>query len=203
MRLYFSTALFQWITTGIVLWRCRARGLSYEDLALALPRPTLAIVVAALLTALIVFNQLFSLRHLTAQTREAQSILFHLALKVFPQDPVERLPFAGLVLSVAFCEEVIYRGFIQRAFENWSGGLVVAGLVGSALLFGIAHLYQGRRGLVSTAMIGLIFSTVRSVTGSLLPLMVAHFVADLMAGFLAPSRVRALIASENNSPLTT
>jgi uncharacterized protein len=192
-RLYFSTALFQWLATGIVLWRCRARGFSYADLGLGAPKPFLAVLFAAFLTILIVVNQVFSLRQLTAETREAQGMLFHLALKVFPQDQAERPAFAGLVLSVAFCEEVIYRGFVQRVFLNGSGGLVGAAIVGSAILFGVAHLYQGRRGLISTTLVGLVFSAVRAGTGSLFPVMVAHFVADLMAGFLAPARVRALV----------
>jgi uncharacterized protein len=190
-RLYFSTAIFQWLATGIILWRCRARGLSCADLGLGVPKPLLAILVAASITTLIVFNQVFSLKQLTAETGEAQAMLVQLARKVFPQAPSERPAFAGLVVSVAFCEEVIYRGFVQRVFLNWSGGLVGVAIVGSAILFGVAHLYQGRRGLISTTVVGLVFAAVRAGTESLLPVMVAHFVADLMAGFLAPARVPA------------
>ena len=190
-RLYFSTAIFQWLATGIILWRCRARGFSYADLGMGAPKPFLAVLATLLLATLIVVNQLFSLRQLTAEAKDANGMLVHLALKVFPQGHAERPAFAGLVVSFAFCEELIYRGFVQRVFLDWSGGLVV----GSAILFGVAHLYQGRRGLISTTIAGLAFSAVRAGTGSLLPVMVAHFVADLMAGFLAPARVRALIGS--------
>jgi hypothetical protein len=115
-----------------------------------------------------------------------------LALKLFPQDDIERLVFFGLVATVAICEELIYRGFVQRVFERWSGDQVFAGILGSAVFFALAHLYQGTRGLASTFLIGLLFSVIRALTGSLLAPMIAHFVADLTVGLLAPGRLRTL-----------
>jgi membrane protease YdiL (CAAX protease family) len=67
-----------------------------------------------------------------------------------------------------------------------SGGSVVVAIIGSAALFSIAHIYQGRRGLIATFIVGAVFSGVRAWTGSLLPTMAAHFAADLAAGLLAP-----------------
>ena len=117
-------------------------------------------------------------------------------MKLFPQDDVERLAFFALVTTVALCEELIYRGFVQRVFQDWSRGSVIVAVVGSAVFFALAHLYQGRRGLVSTLTIGLLFSTIRAWTGSLLPCVVAHFVADITVGMLAPGRLRAALASD-------
>ena len=71
--------------------------------------------------------------------------------------------------------------------RTFSGGNAVAASLGSSAMFGLAHLYQGRRGLISTFVVGIVFSTVRWWTGSLIPAVVAHFVADLLAGFIAPS----------------
>jgi uncharacterized protein len=100
------------------------------------------------------------------------------------------------VATVALCEELIYRGFVQRVFQDWSAGSVIVAVIGSAVFFAFAHLYQGRRGLISTLTIGLLFSTVRAWTGSLLPCIVAHFVADITVGLLAPGRVRAGLARQ-------
>jgi membrane protease YdiL (CAAX protease family) len=98
------------------------------------------------------------------------------------------------VTTVAVCEELIYRGFVQRVFQDWSRGSVIVAVIGSAVFFALAHLYQGRRGLISTLTIGLLFSTIRAWTGSLLPCVVAHFIADITVGLLAPGRVRAGLA---------
>jgi membrane protease YdiL (CAAX protease family) len=159
----------------------------------AVPDPALAATLAAALAIAILFNQLYSLRRLVAHPDEINGVLPQLALKLFPQDALERLIFFALVGTVSVCEELIYRGFVQRVFQDWSGGRVLFGIVGSAVFFALAHLYQGRRGLASTFAVGLLFSVVRAVTGSLLPTVIAHFVADFSIGMFAPSQLKAAV----------
>jgi CAAX protease family protein len=206
--LYASTIAFQWIAVALILWRTYAHGLSPANLGLAVPKPGLALIAAVLLSALILVNQIVALRRLRDHPHSgAHGVLPHLALKVFPQDTVERLGFTALVSTVAICEELIYRGFAQRVFQDWAAGVVgpgvaiVAGVIASAAMFSLAHLYQGRRGLASTFVVGLLFSTVRAFTASLVPTSVAHFVADITAGFLAPGRVRSVFVRPTVSPV--
>jgi membrane protease YdiL (CAAX protease family) len=196
ISLYASTLAFQWIAAGVILWRTNAHQIRPNQLGLAHPNLGLTVSVTVVLSALILLNQIMGLRRLVAQPAKAQGIVPQLALKLFPQDDVERLAFFALVTTVALCEELIYRGFVQRVFQDWSRGSVVAAVIGSAVFFALAHLYQGRRGLISTLTIGLLFSTIRAWTGSLLPCVVAHFVADLTVGMLAPSRVRLGLARQ-------
>jgi len=197
ISLYASTLAFQWIAASVILWRTNVHGIRASQLGLAIPNAALAVSVTVVLAALILLNQIMGLRRLVAQPEKVQGILPQLALKLFPQDDVERLAFFALVTTVALCEELIYRGFVQRVFQDWSRGSVVASVVGSAVFFALAHLYQGRRGLISTLTIGLLFSTIRAWTGSLLPCVVAHFVADITVGMLAPGRLRASLAKHN------
>jgi membrane protease YdiL (CAAX protease family) len=196
ISLYASTLAFQWIAAGVILWRSSAHQIRPIQLGLALPNPALAVSATVVLSALILLNQILGLRRLVLQPAKAHGIVPQLALKLFPQDDVERLAFFALVTTVALCEELIYRGFVQRVFQDWSRGSVVTAVIGSAVFFALAHLYQGRRGLISTLTIGLLFSTIRAWTGSLLPCVVAHFVADITVGMLAPSRVRDGLASQ-------
>jgi uncharacterized protein len=196
LSLYASTLAFQWIAAGVILWRTGAHEIRASQLGLAVPNPALAVTASVVLAALILLNQIVGLRRLVAQPERIQGILPQLALKLFPQDDVERLAFFALVTTVALCEELIYRGFVQRVFQDWSRGSVLVAVVGSAVFFALAHLYQGRRGLVSTLTIGLLFSTIRAWTGSLLPCIVAHFVADITVGMLAPGRLRAALADK-------
>jgi uncharacterized protein len=197
ISLYASTLAFQWIAAGIILWRTNAHGIRLSQLGFAIPNPALALSVTVALSTLILLNQIMGLRRLVAQPAKAQGMVPQLALKLFPQDDVESLAFFALVTTVALCEELIYRGFVQRVFQDWSRGSVVVAVLGSAVFFTLAHLYQGRRGLISTLTIGLLFSTIRAWTGSLLPGMVAHFVADITVGMLAPGCVRAGILRQN------
>jgi membrane protease YdiL (CAAX protease family) len=193
LSLYASTMAFQSLAAGLILWRSSAHRISAPELGLAIPRPLPTVAAAVVLSTLILLNQIFSLRRLALSPSETKGLLPELALKVFPQDEVERLVFFALVTTVAVSEEVIYRGFLQFLFQSWSGGLVVAGILGSAIMFALAHLYQGRRGLLSTFVIGLVFSAIRALTASLFAPMLAHFVADLAAGLLAPGQLRAAL----------
>lgn len=56
----------------------------------------------------------------------------------------------------------------------------------SSVLFGLAHLYQGRSGFISTLILGLLFGLSRSALGSLLPVIVWHTGVDIVAGIAGP-----------------
>jgi membrane protease YdiL (CAAX protease family) len=194
LALYASTIAFQWFAAAIVLWRTRAHGIRAAQLGLAIPRPELTVAAGIVLCALVLVNQILSLRRLTARPAELEGVIPQLALKIFPQDDIERLAFFALVVTVASCEELIYRGFIQHIFLVWPADSLLLAILGSAAFFALAHLYQGRRGLASTFIVGILFSAIRAWTGSLLAPFVAHFLADFTVGLLAPSKLRAAFA---------
>ena len=189
LALYASTIAFQWFATGIVLWRSIARGISLSQLALAIPKPELTLILAVAVSALVVTNQIVAIRRLSKMPPDRHGILGEMARKVMPQNMVESLAFVALVTTVALCEEFIYRGFVQAIFEN-AAGSAVAGIVASAIFFSTAHLYQGKRGLATTLFVGLIFAGIRVWTGSLIPTMAAHFAADLCAGLIGAKWLR-------------
>src|ERR1700722_14531182 len=128
LRLYASTIAFQWIAASLILWRARAHGYSNADLALDVLKPALTIIVAAGLCGLVLANQLFSLKQMALHPDLARGKLQQVALRIFPRDNGERWVFVCLVTTVAICEEIIFRGFFQRFFENWAGGFLVAGV---------------------------------------------------------------------------
>src|ERR1700723_2257791 len=122
IRLYASTMAFQWLASITIFWRASVRGIPPAELGLALPRPALATAVATFLVTLIFANQLVGLRRLSSQSAANQGAVPRLAQKLFPQDGVERLAFFALVVTVAVCEEFIYRGFVQHVFQSVAGG---------------------------------------------------------------------------------
>jgi membrane protease YdiL (CAAX protease family) len=200
LALYASTVAFQWFAVAIILWRLSSHQIRWAQIGWAVPRPALTALATLLLSAVVLANQLVSLRLLESHPETVQGVLPQIALKVFPQHSTERLAFSAVVVTVAICEELIYRGFAQCVFENWSGGMLLAGIAGSAAIFALAHLYQGTRGVATTFVVGILFSVVRAWTGSLAAPLVAHFVADITAGLLAPTRLRAAIARGASPP---
>jgi membrane protease YdiL (CAAX protease family) len=196
--LYASTMVFQWPAAGVILWRTRIHGISPARLGFAVANVRLIVATSVVLSALTLVNQVFSLRRMLARPLEIKGVLPLLVKKLLPQDDMERLAFCGLVVTVAICEEFIYRGFVQRVFDDWLGDAVPAGILVSAVFFAFAHLYQGRRGVLATFGVGLLFSLIRGWTGSLIPTMGAHFVADLAVGFLAPHYLRSVLVDAAN-----
>jgi len=196
LRLYTSTIIFQWIAAMFIYVRSGKHGLSASTLGLtygiAWPRTA---GVAILLSTLVIANQLLSLRALPQHPEAAKGHLQQVALKIFPRDAGERAMFFVLVVTVAVCEEFIFRGFFQPLFTALAGVSLAVGILGSAVMFGVSHLYQGRRGLITTFVIGLLFSGVTAWTGSLLPSVVAHFFTDILAGFVAPRKIREALNS--------
>jgi membrane protease YdiL (CAAX protease family) len=104
-----------------------------------------------------------------------------MATRILPQSVQERIPFLGLAITAGCCEEFLYRGFAMAAFSR-AGFPIWASVVVSSVLFGAAHLYQGRGGLIGTGILGLLFGAFRAFTGSIIPVAAWHAAVDIVAG---------------------
>ena len=191
VAVYFSTIIVQWSAALVVLWRALARGLRFEHLGLALPDPQFTLAVTVVLSAVLVVVQFTGLKRMARLPPERQGLLGEIARKLMPATPRERRVFVLLVVTVAACEEFLYRGFALAAFDHAFPAVALSAAFLSSALFALAHLYQGTRGMVMTFVVGMLFAGARQYTGSLLPCVVAHFLADLVAGFAAPRLLRA------------
>lgn len=88
-------------------------------------------------------------------------------------------------LSAAFCEEIMFRGFVMTELAEAGHGRVFQVLV-SGILFGCIHLGMLRAGLarglavlIPTAILGMIYSLVYlTARRSLMPSIVSHFIND-------------------------
>jgi len=185
ISLYLSTIAFQWIAVAVAGWRAWAHGFTAAQLGLVTP-VDIRIMAAALLGAAIIATlQWFNLRRVARVETTSRSFLQKLAERILPQKTVEKIPFFALAVTAGVCEEFLYRGFaiavIARVgLPNWAVVLV------SSILFGLAHLYQGRGGFVSTFILGLLFGAARLAYGSLIPVMAWHLAVDVVAGIAGP-----------------
>ena len=98
---------------------------------------------------------------------------------------------AWVVLSVTagFCEELIFRGYLQRQFLALTGK-VEAAVVLQALVFGAAHLYQGWKGAVTIAVYGALFGILAAWRKSLRPGMIQHAAQDTFSGIVGSIALR-------------
>ncbi len=119
--------------------------------------------------------------------------LFRITEKIMPRTWTEGIVFAALAGTAGLSEEFLYRGFLlavfANVFTNTAGSVLIASCL-SSLWFAVAHLYQGRRGSITTFVVAMIFASVRVWSGSLLPSIVAHAAVDLVVGLYVPRLLR-------------
>ncbi len=197
---YASTIAFQWAIVGVVSWRIHAwqthiHGWSLASLGLTMRNPALDLTVGAVIASVLACTQFLSLR-LLARTPAAQhGVGYQMLSKPMPQSSAEIPPFLLLVGTVSICEEFLYRGFVFAALAALFHGSMAAAVFGSAALFAMGHLYQGRPGVIMTFLLGLIFASIRLWTGSLVPCAIVHFVVDAIAGIAGPQLLRRAASS--------
>jgi uncharacterized protein len=185
LSIYASTIAFQWLLTAVIAWRCYERGLTPGDLGLSIHSRGLTALVTAGVAIFLCAFQYLGIRRIASMPIEATSRMREISLRLMPRSLIDALAFSALAVTAAVCEEVIYRGFVFAALQATTGSVVVA-IVASSALFSLAHLYQGRRGLIATFILGLAFAITRWATGNLIPATVTHLLVDLLAGYVAP-----------------
>ncbi len=100
---------------------------------------------------------------------------------LLPETALEVAAFVLLALVAGFCEEVIFRGYLQRQFTAWTGN-VPAGVALQAAVFGAAHLYQGVKGVIVITIYGAMFGILAAMRKSLRPGMMQHGAQDAFSG---------------------
>ena len=199
VSLYLSTIAFQWIATGIAGWRAWAHGYSRVELGLGtgpnLSRSVIVGVCGVVILAGLHWMNFRRMGHLLDRLPDRVRVM---AERILPQSGRERVPFLALAITAGCCEEFLYRGFAMAAFAR-AGFPIWASVVVSSVLFGAAHLYQGRSGLIGTGILGLLFGAFRAFTGSFVPVAAWHAAVDIVAGIAGP---RYLIQNKSVTELS-
>jgi membrane protease YdiL (CAAX protease family) len=100
------------------------------------------------------------------------------AWALLPRSPRALVWFAGVAVTAGVCEELAFRRLLP-VYAMHLGDDTIAPLLLSVIGFGLAHRYQGLRGMVLTGVLGLLFYSVAVTTGSLLTAMCIHALVDL------------------------
>ncbi|MCL6453919.1 MAG: CPBP family intramembrane metalloprotease [Alicyclobacillus sp.] len=105
---------------------------------------------------------------------------------LLPRSLSEKWAFAGVAVTAGICEEILFRGMavyvLNRQFSSLGPILTV---VITALIFAIAHLYQGWTGMLAAGVIGVVFAFIYLSTGALWLPIFLHALVDLRALFVA------------------
>ncbi|HET8921426.1 MAG TPA: CPBP family intramembrane glutamic endopeptidase [Candidatus Acidoferrum sp.] len=183
--LYASTIAFQWLAVVVVAWRAWVHGYSAAELGLTIPDRTKILVAAIVGAATIAGLQWLNLRRVGKLPLKARGRFQAIAERILPQSAVELRPYLALAMTAGLCEEFLYRGFAMAVLSR-AGLSVWAVVLLSSGLFGLAHLYQGRGGLVGTLVVGTVLGMARIKYDSLVPVIFWHAALDIVAGVAGP-----------------
>ena len=175
IAIYERTMFFEWLVLGLVLIGVWRHGSSLQTV-LGERWRTVGHFLRHLGIGVLFLGASIVLGSILSHGIEDSS-----ARVILPHTRTEMLLWIALSLTAGICEEAIYRGYLQRQFIAMTRNVPV-GIVLSAALFGIAHLYQGAAQAMQIAVLGAMGGILAHWCKSVRPGMIAHTLQDVLGG---------------------
>jgi CAAX protease family protein len=178
---YLTTMAWEWLLVGYIYWGLRRRGKSMRNIAGKRWNSVsdffidIAIAFGFWIAAIIVLS-------LVARAVGAHG-MSQAARNLAPQGPFESLLWVALAVTAGICEEMIFRGYLQRQFVAWTRSAPV-GVLLSAALFGAGHIYQGAKATIVIGVYGLMFGILAEARQNLRPGIITHAWHDAITGLI-------------------
>ena len=169
---YVSVVVFEWLLVLYVRMGVQKRGVRLRDLVGGRWATAKDVVKDIALGAGLwaVWITLMNRHVLGEGTNAAQGLL--------PQGILESVAWLPVALSAGFCEELAFRGYLQKQFHALTGSAVWAVLI-QAIVFGIGHLYEGVGQVARIILFGVLFGLLAVWRKSLRPGMITHAWSDI------------------------
>ena len=180
--LYLSIAVGEWALVYYVWVALKHRSLSLRELIRPRGSTVRAWAIDLLIAgvfwgaARIVLLGVGSALGISTRPQSVQTLL--------PRTTPEIVTFLFLAVTAGFCEEVVYRGYLQRQFTVLLRNPWLA-IVAQALIFGLSHAYQGIRLVAVIFVYGTLFGLLAALAKSLRPGILAHAWQDIFSGVLS------------------
>lgn len=180
VRLYLLTALLEWLMFALVLLGVWRNGVSSSEILGDRWHSRREVlhdvgIAAGFWIVAAILLRLFGLVWRVTPSGNLLSVL--------PHGTPELILWVGLAITAGICEEAIFRGYLQRQFIALTKS-VPAGILLSAVIFGIAHAYQGPRMILPIGLYGAMFGILAHWRRSVRPGMIAHVWNDALVGVL-------------------
>lgn len=182
---YWRIICQQWliVAVGIVLWQQAGR--PWSALGLQVPdglRLWALVGTVALLAALYVYQAATLARGLRARAHVRERLAKTSLAEILPHTTEEFVWFVIVSLTAGVCEEFLFRGYFIWALAPWLGWWGAAAL--GVPIFGLMHAYQGRSGVIRTAIMGAVMTIVVALIHSIIPAMALHALVDIGSGLV-------------------
>lgn len=182
-RIYSQAMLTQWMFAAAALHVVFLRGYGLDSIGLQIVfdgRQLLGFGLLAGLAGVIAWQRRGIKRD--GNGRELVRIALQKVDWLLPRTKGQRRGWWLLSAHAGWGEELFFRGYLFALFAFVMP--VWAAAMASTLMFGLAHVYQGARGIVLSGLLGGVFVGLYLASGSLLVPMLAHALYDIHAGEL-------------------
>lgn len=158
------------------------------------------------LTALLVALYLADLGWNIRATRRDPSMAAELEEKVpfLPRRHADMPAYLFMCASAAVSEELVYRGFMVAYFlpaYNGREGIPYLAATVPALLFSLAHLYQGWQAVAKILLLSILLACIYMLSGSLWLVIGIHFAIDAVSGWSSWMLMKRLDAEREKPDL--
>jgi len=102
---------------------------------------------------------------------------------LLPHSLIEVLLWIGTSITAGICEELSFRGYVQRQFHALTGNAAMA-VIGQGVVFGLFHAYQGWRSVIVICVLGVLFGMLAEWRRNLRANILVHAWADVWEGWL-------------------
>ena len=188
---YLSNSLFLFLSAAVIMihWAWQERAISWMGFRSDLTVKNLPLTLSlTLLLAVLYFGDiLFNLIRSSGERDRAREEMIE-KMPFLPRYVRELPAYLVMCLAAGICEEIIFRGFLVTYFLpelNQRTGLPYLSVLVPALLFSLAHFYQGWQAILKIFVLSVLLALIFIVGGSIWWVMIIHFLIDLIGGGLS------------------
>ncbi|MGA3031768.1 MAG: type II CAAX endopeptidase family protein [Terracidiphilus sp.] len=102
---------------------------------------------------------------------------------LLPHSFLEVLVWIATCATAGICEEMVFRGYLQRQLHAFTGNLVTA-VVAQGAIFGAFHAYQGWKNVAVICVLGVLYGMLAAWRRNLRVNIISHAWSDIWEGWL-------------------
>jgi uncharacterized protein len=178
---YFKYVIYsEWLITILIIVAVCLSSTTFDQIGLRVPDENaskfsgmfVGFLIGVCFMIFVLMRLPFYRKYVNAQTASVSFLV--------PTSKIDKRYAILAAITAGICEEIIYRGFLLHFLSNspfkLEGNVL---LIVGAVIFGIAHYYQGWKGIILTGLTGFVLSRIYLETDTLLFPILLHILIDL------------------------
>ncbi len=102
---------------------------------------------------------------------------------LLPHSFLEILLWTATCATAGICEEMVFRGYLQRQLNSFTGSIATA-VVAQGIIFGLFHAYQGWKHVTVICVLGVLYGALAAWRRNLRVNIISHAWSDFWEGWL-------------------